>query len=220
RSAPLSAVKVNGLSASSVSWSTFTASVPASPRATLVILLPPMLTLVLGFTVRWLLMDAPPVRLVLPATFNAPPSDVLPPTLRLLATLMLLPRPTCTWPLATVVTTLASAPTTSTASPSFFCTVWPSPAFNAKPLSMSSYSWLVNWLTLTASVALMPAATLVMVLPPALMPAVVTLGPLAMTSPVLPSATFGPTATPALLTTVSPVLTLPAVPRSMFFLSA
>src|SRR5690606_38000644 len=95
--APASAVKVSGLLASSVSWSTFTASVPASPRATLVTLLPPMFTVVLPPTV-----SSPGL-----TTSVLLPRLVVPPTLRLLDTATL---DTLIWSARANFTSASAAP--------------------------------------------------------------------------------------------------------------
>jgi len=72
-----------------------------------------------------------------------------------------------------------------------------------------------NWLTLTASVALTPAAKPVIVLPPMSIPEVVTLGPPAMVKPLALSVTAEPMATPLVSMRVLPVVMLPSLPRSM-----
>ena len=68
---------------------------------------------------------------------------------------------------------------------------------------LASAAALSNWLTFTASVAAVPAATLVMALLPALIPAAVTLGPPVMVKPLL-------------FTTVLPAVRLPEEPRLIF----
>ena len=65
----------------------------------------------------------------------------------------------------------------------------------------------VNWLTFTASVPATPSARPVIFLLPMAMPALVTLGPPVIVSPLL-------------FTRVLPMVTLPAAPRSSCFFSA
>ena len=115
---------------------------------------------------------------------------------------------TSTLPAFTFVLMLLFEPTISTASPNFLFTVVPSCAFNPKPKLVNAVPASSTYFLLAASVLFVGAATLVIALPPALIPDV-----LLITTP--PTVTWS-AVTPALLIVVLPVLTLPVAPKSKF----
>ena len=201
------------LAISSCSWLTFTASVPAVPAATLWIWLPP-------------LSSPSPVKEtgeVPGAGFFGviviPPAPIVVSFPSLSVTVMPLPCVTVWFPSASAVVTLFTfrssfrttfivpfstfveiflpSPVTSISFPRDLWTIFPSWSFNPNPFSVKSADCFVNWLTLTASVSSVPAATLVIFVPFALIPSLVTEGPPAMV-------------TPWLLTVVSPAFTVSA----------
>ncbi|EPH31113.1 hypothetical protein L291_3716 [Acinetobacter guillouiae MSP4-18] len=110
---------------------------------------------------------------------------------------------TSTLPAFTLVEILLFEPTISTASPNFLLTVVPSCAFKPKPKFVNVEPASSTYFLLAASVLFVGAATLVMVLLPALIPALVTLGPPVIVNPLLSNLEL-------------PVVTLPAVPKSKF----
>ena len=153
------------------------------------------------------------------------------PSVPVVPTATVLLKPTVILPfVASLVVVMLPSPAIFKVSPKLRCTVSPLSAVKFKPSLVNSVlaasviflmsPMLAPLVRLVyvglplASTPSEPLATLVICLPPALIPSVVTDGPLVMVNPPVVRV-VSPTFTPSLLTTVLPVVTEPVEPKSI-----